>query len=205
VLGRGLLREFPNPERTGCPDATVLKGIAAHKLGLADAERWFDHITSCSPCYRDVSQFREAYELRRRRTLLAVAASVLIVASVAGWALAHRRQGTEYAQTAVLDLRNRSVSRGPESNPSERPLEVNRAATHWTIYLPLGSAEGTYDVRIVTLSGEPLVATSGTAKLKDQVTSLYVAANFSPARPGRYVLEFRRAGAEWNSFPILLR
>jgi hypothetical protein len=32
VLGRGLLQEFPNPTRTGCPSAEVLKRIASHQL-----------------------------------------------------------------------------------------------------------------------------------------------------------------------------
>jgi len=205
VLGRGLLREFPNPERAGCPDATVLKGIASHKLGLADAERWFDHITSCSPCYRDFSQFREAYELRRKRTFLAVAASILIVASVAGWALAHRHEETQYAQTAVLDLRNRSVSRGTEPNPGEPPMELSRAVSHLNVYLPLGSPEGPYEVRIVELSGEPLAGTNGIAKVTNYIPMLPVTINLSSSPPGGYILQIRKVGLEWNSYPLLLR
>jgi hypothetical protein len=205
VLGRGLLREFPNPERAGCPDATVLKGIASHKLGLADAERWFDHITSCSPCYRDFSQFREAYELRRRRTFLAVAASILIVASVAGWALARRHEETQYAQTAVLDLRNRSVSRGTEPNPGEPELELSRTVSQLNIYLPLGSPEGPYEVRIVELSGEPLSSTNGIAKVSGYIPMLPVTINLSSSRSGGYILQIRKAGLEWSSYPMVLR
>src|SRR5438874_5510692 len=78
VLGRGLLKDFPNPERIGCPGADVLKKIASHEMPLSEAEKWLDHLGSCSPCYSDFSRFRAAYRTRRTTTLLAVAASILI-------------------------------------------------------------------------------------------------------------------------------
>ena len=34
ALGRGLLKEFPNPERTGCPGTDVLKRIASRRMPL---------------------------------------------------------------------------------------------------------------------------------------------------------------------------
>jgi len=58
VLERGLLEEFPNPTRTGCPSAEVLQSIASHKTPLLEAEKWLDHLTSCSPCYKDFCQIR---------------------------------------------------------------------------------------------------------------------------------------------------
>ena len=58
ALGRGLLWEFPNPSRTGCPPAEVLRSIASHNMPLTEAEKWLDHLCSCSPCYRDFCKFR---------------------------------------------------------------------------------------------------------------------------------------------------
>lgn len=58
VLGRSLLKDFPNPNRKGCPPAVVLKRIASHDMPLSEAEKWFDHLGSCSPCYRDFCQFQ---------------------------------------------------------------------------------------------------------------------------------------------------
>lgn len=174
-------------------------------MPLAEAEKWLDHLGSCSPCYRDFSQFRRTHELWRQRTLLAVAASILVVAGIAGWVLLQRHNEGLVAQVAVLDLRNRAIARGTESNPVEPPLEVRRSATHWNIYLPLGSSEGAYEVRVVTPSGESLLSSSGTAKLNGHITSLYVAANLRPAIPGRYILQVRKTGSEWNPYPMLLR
>ena len=87
ALGRGLLNEFPNPERTGCPGSDVLKKIASHEMPLAEAEKWLDHLTSCSPCYSEFSKFQATYRHRRTQTVLAIAASILIVVCLAGWAL----------------------------------------------------------------------------------------------------------------------
>ena len=204
VLGHGLLKEFPNPDQTGCPGSDVLKRIASHEMPLADAEKWLNHLTSCSPCYGDFSQLQAAYQHRRTRTLLAIAASILIVACVASWAFFLKQKESSVTQTAVLDLRNRSIPRGTEPNPAEPPLKVSRTATHWEIYLPLGSDEGRYDVRIVTDSGESLMAASGIAKLNSRGITLQVAVTLSSARSGRRVLQIRKAGSEWNSYTVLL-
>jgi hypothetical protein len=205
ALGRGLLKEFPNPDRAGCPSSDVLKRIASHEMPLAKAEEWLDHLTSCSPCYGDFTQFQAAYQRRRTRTLLAIAASILIVACLAGWALFLRHSESLVAQTAFVDLRNRSLPRGTEPNPAEPPLEVNRAATSWNIYLPLGSSEGPYDVRVVTQSGESVMTASSTAKLEDQITSLKITVTLSSTHPGRYTLQLRGRDLEWNSYAMLLR
>jgi hypothetical protein len=205
ALGRGLLKEFPNPERTGCPGSDVLKRIASHEMSLPEAEKWLDHLTSCSPCYGDFSRFQAAHQRRRTQRLLALAASILIAIGIAGWVLLQKHNESLVAQTAVLDLRNRSIPRGTEPNPAEPPLEINHAATHWNIYLPLGSSEGQYDIRIVTPTGEIVFAAGGTAKLIDQITSLQIPASLSSSRSGRYVLQIRKTGSEWNSYSLLLR
>lgn len=204
-MGRGLRKEFPNPGRAGCPNAEILKGIASHRVPLTQAEPWLEHITSCSPCYRDLSQFREAYRRRRTRILLATAASILIAASVSGWALLHERNQNLLAQTAVLDLRNRSMPRGAGRNANEQPLELSRRVSKLTILLPLGSNEGFYEARIATLSGESLAASSGKAKLKDGVASFQLVLSLTSLRPGTYLLQIRRSDLEWESYALVLQ
>jgi hypothetical protein len=205
ALGRGLLKEFPNPDRAGCPGSDVLRRIASHAMPLAEAEKWLDHLTSCSPCYRDFTELQAGYRQRRMQTVLAIAASILIVVGVAGWALFFKQKGPPVVQTAMLDLRNRSVPRGGELNPGEQPLEVSRAARHLNLYLPLGSAEGPYEMRIATTAGSAIFTTNGVASLKDGVTSIEAAVDLSSASSGRYVLQIRRRNSEWNSYPLLLR
>ena len=174
-------------------------------MPLAEAEKWLDHLTSCSPCYRDFSELQAGYRQRRMQTVLAIAASILIVVGVAGWALFFKHKGRAVAQTAVLDLRNRSVPRGGEPIPGEQPMEVSRAVKHLNVYLPLGSAEGLYELRIAMTTGRAIFTTNGVASLKDGVTSIEAAVDLSSASPGRYVLQIRRPNSEWNSYPLLLR
>jgi hypothetical protein len=205
ALGRGLLKEFPNPDRAGCPGSDVLKRIVSHEMPLAEAEKWLDHLTSCSPCYGDFTELQAGYRQRRMQTALAIAASILIVVGVAGWALFFKQKGPPVVQTAVLDLRNRSVPRGGEANPGEQPLEVSRGVKRLNVYLPLGSAEGPYELRIAPTGGSAVFATSGVASLKDGVTSIQADADLSSVSPGQYVFQVRRPDSEWSSYSLLLR
>lgn len=174
-------------------------------MPLTEAEKWLDHLVSCSPCYRDFSELRKVREVQRRRTVLTIAASILVAAGIAGWVLIRRHSETLVAQTAVIDLRSRSVSRSPEPNPGEQPLELRRGFSQLNIYLPLGSPEGAYDVRIVTMSGDSLLNTGGTAQLKDGVTALQVRGAVFIERPGQYILQVRKAPSGWNSYTLVLR
>ena len=176
--------------------------MASHRVPLAEAEKWLDHLGSCSPCYRDFSRFQKTHQLRQKRTLLAIAASILVCTSIGGWALVRWHKRNEAVQTAVLDLRDWSVARGTEPNPGIKPLEVSREASRLSILLPLGSSEGEYDVRIAKESGESVATAIGTAKLGHGVTALRVVLRISSLSPGTYILQIRKAGLEWNSYPL---
>lgn len=205
ALGRGLLNEFPNPERAGCPGRDVLKRIASHEMPLTEAEKWLDHLTSCSPCYRDFSQLQNAQERRRKQTWLAIAAAILLCAAVGGWAFVRWHNGAQTVQTATLDLRDWSVARGAAPNPNLPPLELNRRASSLTILLPVGSAAGAYKIRIVSRSGNPVLTASGTADFENGVTRLQVSARLRSLSPGSYVLQIRGAGLEWSSYPLRMK
>jgi hypothetical protein len=205
ALGRGLLKEFPNPERSECPGLDVLKRVASRTMPLAEVERWLNHLGSCSPCYRDFTELRKVREAQRRRILFAVAATILVAVGLSSWVLVQRHNASLVAQTAVLDLRSRSVSRSPEPNPGEPPLELRRSFSQLNIYLPLGSPEGAYEVRIVTASGDSLLNTGGPARLNDGVTSLRVRGDAIFAQPGPYSLQIRKPPSEWSSYPLVLR
>ena len=174
-------------------------------MPLEEAGKWLNHLGSCSPCYKDFSELREVREVRRTRTLFALAASILVAIGIAGWVLIQRHNETVLSQTGVLDLRNRSASRSPEQNVGEQPLELRRRFSQLNIYLPLGSPEGAYKVRIVTISGDSLLNTGGLARLNEGVTSLQVRGDAIFARPGPYILQIRKAPSEWNSYPLVLR
>src|SRR5208337_3150437 len=130
----------------------------------------------------------------------AIAASILIVVGVAGWALFFRQKGPLFTQTAVLDLRNRSVPRGGEPNADEQPLEISRVVRHVNVYLPLGSAEGPYEMRIATTAGSVVFAAEADASLKDGVTSVQATIDLSFVSRGQYVFQLRKPNSDWNSY-----
>jgi hypothetical protein len=204
VLGRGLLTEFPNPARTGCPSSDVLKRIASHEMPLSEAENWLDHLGSCSPCYRDYCDVSNANSKLRRWALFAIAAGILLCVLVVGRILFPRHNELPSAQTAVLDLRNRSITRGAEQADAEAPLEVSRYASHWDIQLPLGSPDGPYEVRLSTAKGEQVFAARGVATITGGITLLSVEVRLSSANPGLYVLQLRKPTLLWNSYPMVV-
>jgi hypothetical protein len=74
-----------------------------------------------------------------------------------------------------------------------------------SIVLPLGSSEGEYDVRIAKQSGEPLLAATGTAELSKGITTLRVVLKLSSLSARIYVLQIRKPGLEWSSYPLIVR
>src|ERR1019366_5070169 len=140
ILRQGLATEFPNPERIGCPGTPLLKGIAQGKVSLTEAEPWLDHLASCSPCFQEFKEFRRQSAIQRRRVLAWVATAAVLLFAAGGWLWVGARHSAEATDTAVLDLRERSVARG-ESHAGvvQAPLEIPRSTKHLTLDLPIGS------------------------------------------------------------------
>jgi hypothetical protein len=129
----------------------------------------------------------------------------LIVACLAGWALVVRQKEPVGTETAVLDLRNRSAARGTEPNPADQPLEIARNVSRLEIYLPLGSSDGDYGIRISGPEEKILFATKGVAKMQEGITLLAVDVNLLSTSPGLYILQLQKAGSGWNSYALKVR
>jgi hypothetical protein len=204
ILRQGLATEFPNPERIGCPASALLKGIAQGRVSLTEAEPWLDHLGSCSPCFQEFKEFRRQTAIQRRRVLTwAATSAVVLLFAVGGWLWVRPRHSVERVDTAVLDLRERSMARG-ESQADARPapLEIPRSTKHLRLDLPIGSKEGSYDVGLLTDTGEQLLRATGMAELHDHTTRLRVDVDLSGIRPGAYSLGVRQPGLEWTRYPI---
>ena len=202
MLARGLSREFPNPERVGCPDSSILRGIASHKLPLAKAAAWFDHLSACSPCFQDFNKFRREAGQRRRIQVWLAAAAVLLFA-FGGLLWVRSRPSGQTAAVVVLDLRGRATARGESTSETSQPsLEVPRNARNLNLELPIGSNEGAYDVALINPNGAELFRTSATAKLEDHIVVLKADVDLVGVPPGSYFLGLRQPGLEWMRFPI---
>ena len=203
ILRQGLATEFPNPERIGCPGTALIKGIAQGNVSLTEAEPWLDHLGSCSPCFQEFKEFRRQSAMQRRRVLTWVATAAVLLVAVGGWLLVRGRHSMETTDTAVLDLRERSVARGQgESGTGHAPLEIPRTAKHLILDLPIGSKEGPYEVGLLTEAGDQILRATGTAQLHDHITDLRVDIDLSSVQAGAYSLGVRQASLEWNRYPI---
>jgi hypothetical protein len=205
LLSRGLSQDFPNPQRVGCPDSAVLKNIALHKVPLAEADRWLNHFSSCSPCFQDFTQFRKQALDRRRRTQMWLAAAAMFLVVVGWWLWVENRPSGQTPAVVIVDLRGRATVRGenPPEN-SQPPLNVRRNARRLKLELPIGSNEGVYDVALLNLSGTELFRTSATAKLEDHIVVLTADVDLAGISPGSYFLGVRQPGLEWTRFSIRL-
>jgi hypothetical protein len=56
---------YPNPERHSCPDADVLRDLAARSAQHEDieADEQWKHVIQCGPCYREYLDLRAACRL----------------------------------------------------------------------------------------------------------------------------------------------
>jgi hypothetical protein len=198
VLTQGLSREFPNPERIGCPGSAVLIGIASHKLRLAEVHQWLDHLSACTPCYQEFTELRKQVVSQRRRLQVWLAVAAVLILTVAGWLWMRIHYAAQGPETAVVDLRSISVARGENSSQTgQPPLELYRSAKHLVLDLPIGSAEGNYELTLLSESGTQLLSATGTAQLQDRVVVLRADVDLRNVRPGLYILALRRPGLEW--------
>ena len=203
ILRQGLATEFPNPGRIGCPGSALLKGIAQGRVSLTEAEPWLDHLGSCSPCFQEFKEFRRQSTTQRRRVLTLMATAAVLVFAVGGWLWVRGRHSVQTTDTAVLDLRERSVARGQsQSGTGQAPLEISRNTKHLVLDLPIGSKDGVYDVGVLTETGDEILHATGIADLHDHITGLRVDVDFSSIGPGTYSLGVRQPSVEWTRYPL---
>src|SRR4051812_44810991 len=81
VLQQSILRNYPNPERMGCPGRAAIEAAAERRVPPEDPN--WQHVRHCSPCYEEYLQARDRVlsERRHRRRVRvgAIAAGVTAV------------------------------------------------------------------------------------------------------------------------------
>jgi hypothetical protein len=217
-LQQTILTEYPNPDRKGCPGEAVLRGLAARYLDqtVQDDSNW-QHVTHCSPCYREFLDIRTEMKRAARAKKVGIGLG-LIAAAVAGIAAAvylgeepavPREQRPQIAELAyrprIVDLEGRSITRSDEGKEETKPIQLGRGPEELTIRLPFGSRPGNYEVQLLKSVDEPLVSTQGEAQVVDGTTSMKVSVDLSKLEPGKYLLGVRRLPADWTYYPAELK
>ena len=63
LFQQAILRDYPNPERKGCLDPSILKRVVEQRLPHEDPD--WQHVSHCSPCYREFLDQRKEFKERR--------------------------------------------------------------------------------------------------------------------------------------------
>jgi hypothetical protein len=128
-IGEQLFRgEFPNPKRSGCPSAETLRILAfrSQQLPVSERNRYFDHMTCCSPCFAEFSAFVDQARERRRLVVLGICAAMLATIGLATWfgvdqwGNSSRKGGSSISQKPPSTGRPES-GRAPEDQKAPEP------------------------------------------------------------------------------------
>lgn len=222
---------FRNPERQGCPDRSKLTALARGRV-FPDSQEVVSHLSHCSPCSRDLTLLIRQYRSRQWVFRVAAVALIAVgVAAYASWRIMHsprlselqpivktsvpkpvlppetsvppaQAQRSPEVQIVLLDLRNRGVTRGVNTKAGE-DLALPKGRLKLSVYLPIGSEEGAYEVRI-SGRGQSQRA-KGQASFKNHITVLTVGADTGTFEAGRYVLAIRQVGWGWYRYPVKVK
>lgn len=199
-----LAEAFPNPNREGCPDDSVLRRIKAGVMPLAEAAPFLEHLGRCSDCFRSFRELkRETQQQKRFKAVYGFAGVVLIVILGTWWRNAGHAQNDSLQ--AVVDLRPYFPSRGINvSAPEAAPAEFSRSASEITLLLPLG-AEGHYAVEARNPGGALIAASEASGVIQDSVVRLTFKIDLRSAPPGALDLWLRPQAGQPLSYRVWLK
>jgi hypothetical protein len=209
VFGYG----HPNAERAGCPPPEVLPLLARRKLPIEHPG--YEHLGHCSPCYRRVRVLK-AHHRRRLRRVGASVAALVIVGFIAvrywydGGAERDRQSkvgtGGSVAGEMVamtIDLRPFTVMRsGDAAAGSPATMKLPRARLDLTIFLPIGSEPGEYELQLVDAASSIVASARTEAAILNFVTTCRSVLDLRHSNVGPHVLRIQRTGGEWREYSL---
>ena len=217
IVQQAILREFPNPERNGCPGQVSLRELANRPRPTRDAV--WEHVTHCSPCYQEFLDLRNQVKAqleRQRRAVLRRRVVIAVVVVLAGGAIATYEISQRGAfpkppaagpyESASLDLKDRSVTRSVEKQASKaQPLILPAKRLDLSIFLPVGSEPGRYDVQLLKKIDEPLLSVSGEATVQNGTTILRARLDLTGQTTGSFLVGLRQPPSDWTYYPVTIQ
>jgi hypothetical protein len=209
AVQESILKNYPNPERRGCPGDEVVRSVAARTELKAD-DVW-EHITHCSPCYTEFlvykDKFREQrrHEVRvRRRTVIGLAAAAAVAVPVV--LVTRRDESSGEVIIAEWDLERYAPSRSLNEEQNRPPFRAPLRRGRIRVQMPLGTDEGTYEIEVRrTEEGPALKTGTGNAQIVDGHTILPFEIDLSDLPAGSYFAAIGGHGKSWRVQPLVLQ
>jgi hypothetical protein len=218
--GRSVFAEqFPNPERIGCPSPDVLRAMASRRPTSDGNPYPVEHLTMCSPCFREYSSYRRRVQMMNGARFALIAATMVLAIGAALWLLLGRfgfpstGRHQEIAQITslppfrpvTLDLRPLSLPRGEGRPQTGQPtLTIPRDRVRITFLLPVGSDDGPYEVQVLAGGRRPILLLRGQARILDSVATLRTEADLRALTPGSYEIRVGRPGFSSQVYSVVL-
>jgi hypothetical protein len=223
ALGRKQAKTgFPNPNREGCPNRSILQAMADRDPRLTLANIPASHVVACSPCFRDYTNLRRRVLLLRSVRITAAsvtAAAAMFIAARLFWNPAHMVEpnlpkqrvagrsntGRQSAATEPvplrIDLASYSPTRGDANSDVAKKVHLPNKLLRLNLALPLGMEPGTYEIRFQDASGHAFVDKPALGTLRAGVTTVQVDIDLSTAPRGSFTLMIRPPELDWRRFP----
>lgn len=208
IIRESILRNYPNPERKGCPGDAVVREVAERTGPLVRDAPW-EHITHCSPCYAEFlaykDQFRRQCEVRlRRRTLIGLAAAAVVAVPLV--LISRRDESSEDVLIAEWDLERYAPSRGLDEDQTRPPFRAPLKRGRIRARLPLGTEEGAYQIEVRRREEGPALKTAtGNAQIVEGHTILPFEIDLSDLPAGSYFAAIGGHGKSWRVQPLILQ
>jgi hypothetical protein len=214
-------RANPNPDRVGCPPRDELIALAARRLPIGSPG--YEHLSKCSPCYREFRALQEQLKQAaaapaarsRRWALAAVAAAVVLVATAGAWWLTNSERRPDEAKVeslpttalarAEVDLRPFTVTRSDQPSEPATAIQLPATLVDITILFPVGAEPGDYDVRLLDSAKQSRGDATGKAAIENYLTTMRVRLDLRQLPEGPYQLAVRRQGDSWREYPLAIR
>jgi hypothetical protein len=211
AVQQAILRNFPNPERKGCPGDEVVREVAARRELIED-DVWH-HITHCSPCYATFLEYKDRIRAARRvRGLLILAGAVLaacVLIVVGVWWVGvlpghHTEQTTLVAEDRTVDLYDWDAQRG--SGLKEGPeIALPRTLVRVRVILPRFSRSGAYQIAVCrSRTMDTAIAENALSAMEEGPREIVtVQLDLRSANPGNFWLAIKRENDEAGYyFPV---
>jgi hypothetical protein len=216
-LQEEILKNYPNPEREGCPGSSALEALASLPFEQpVEADPHWKHVTHCSECYREFLALRANADNRKsirdrafKLGLVGIATVLVLVVVFFGRGWVHdesmRPQNAELAGYRPVIINIDSMTRSATGGGEKKPFFLDREREDLRVQLPVGSKAGNYEFRLRNQTDQTVLTQVAAATIERGVTAFAVRVDLSGLKPGQYKMDVRQVGWDWNYFPVTVR